>query len=56
MCENRDSGVKCTQWHTLIFEGQARVDMRYVCPKNVKKMLLGQARSTYWRKWAEARE
>ena len=32
------------------------MDKRYVCPADVKKMLLGQARSTYWRKWAsEAR-
>ena len=33
-----------------------RVDMRHVCPKDVKKMLLGQARSTYWRKWAAKHE
>ena len=26
--------------------------MRYVCPKDVKKMLLKQARSFYWKKWA----
>ena len=25
--------------------------MRYVCPKDVKNMLLKQARSTCWRKW-----
>ena len=37
----------------LDFEGQVRVDMRYVCPKGVKKMLLGQATSTFWRKWAK---
>ena len=35
----------------FFFEGQVRVDMRYVCPKDVKKMSLGQARSAYWRKW-----
>ena len=39
MCETRDLGIK---WPTLIFEGQVRVDMRYVCPKDVKKMLLQQ--------------
>ena len=26
------------------------MDMRYVCPKDVQKMLLGQARSIYWPK------
>ena len=26
--------------------------MRFVCPKDVKKMLLQRARSVYWKKWA----
>ena len=26
--------------------------MRYVCPKDVKKMLVQQARSVYWKKLA----
>ena len=56
MCETLDLGIKWPQWHTLIFEGRVRVDMRYVCPKYVKKMSLGQARSTYWRKWAASHE
>ena len=43
----RDSGLG----HSV-----ATVDMRYVCPKDVKKMLLGQARSTHWRKWAAKHE
>ena len=30
--------------------------MRYVCPTGVKKLLLGQARSTYWSKWAAKHE
>ena len=30
--------------------------MRYVCPKDEKKMLLKQARSTYWKKWAAMHE
>ena len=55
MCETRDLGTKVATMHTLIFEGQVRVDMRYVCPKDVKKMFLGQA-STYWRKWAAKQE
>ena len=27
--------------------GQGRVDMRFVCPRDVKKMLLKQVRTTY---------
>ena len=52
MCETRDLGIKWPQWHTLIVEGQAQADMRYVCPKDVKKMLLKQARTVHWKKWA----
>ena len=33
-----------------------KVDMRYVCPKDVKKKLLKQARSTYWKKWEPKHE
>ena len=43
-------------WHTLIFEGDRSIDMRYVCPKDVKKMLLQQARKVYWKKWAAKHE
>ena len=32
------------------------MDMRFVCPKDVKKMLLKQAKSTYWKKWAAKHE
>ena len=56
MCETRDLGVKWPHWHTLIFEGDRRIDMRYVCPKDVKKMLLQQARAVYWEKWAAKHE
>ena len=28
MCETRDLDFKWPQWHTLLFEGHARVDMR----------------------------
>ena len=51
----RDSGLGrqvATLAH-LDFEGQVRVDTRSVCQKDVKKMLLGQATSTFWRKWAK---
>ena len=38
MCGTLDLGIK---WpHTLIFEGEVRIDKRYVCPTDVKKMLL----------------
>ena len=52
MCETRDLGIKWPFWHTLVFEGDRSIDMRYVCPKDVKKMLLQQARKVYWKKWA----
>ena len=50
MCETLDLGLKWPHWHALIFEGDRRSDMRYVCPKDVKKMLVQQARSVYWKK------
>ena len=30
--------------------------MRYVCPRDVKKMLVQRARSVYWKKWAAKHE
>ena len=56
LCETRDLGIKWPHWHTLISEGNVRNDMRYVCPKDVKKMLVQQARSTYWKKWEAKHE
>ena len=56
MCETRDSGIKWPQWHTLIFEGEIRVDMRYVCPKDVKNMLLQRAWTVHWKKWVAKHE
>ena len=29
-----------------------KIVMRFVCPKDDKKMLLQRARSVYWKKWA----
>ena len=40
MCETRDLGIKWQRCHTLILEGEVRIDMRCDCPKDVKKMLL----------------
>ena len=46
-CETCDLGIRWPSWHTLIFEGDGRIDMRYVSPKDVKKILLQQARSVF---------
>ena len=56
MCETRYLGIKWPQRHTLTFERQVRVYVRYVCPEDVKKILLGQARSAIWREWAAKHE
>ena len=37
MCESRDLGITWPPWHTLMFEEQVAVDMRVVCPHDVKK-------------------
>ena len=50
MCQTRDLGIKWPQRHTLLFEGQVAVDMRLVCPQNVKKMLLKQNTMVCWKK------
>ena len=42
VCESRP-GYQVAALHTLIFEGDRNIDMRYVCPKDVKNMLLQQA-------------
>ena len=56
MCETRDLGIKWPHRQTLIFEGDRSLDMRYVCPKDVKKMLVQEARSVRWKKWAAKHE
>ena len=56
MRESRDLCIKWPHWHTLIFEGDRRIDMRDVCPKDGNKMLLQQARAVYWKKWAAKHE
>ena len=33
--ETRDLGVKWPQWHTLMFSDEIKIDMRFVCPKDV---------------------
>ena len=56
MCETRDLGVKWPRRHTVIFSNETRIDMRFVCPRDVKKMLVQTARSVYWKKWAAKHE
>ena len=56
VCETRDLGIKWPQWHTLLFDGQCRVDMIFVCLRDVKKMLLKQIRTTCWKKLASRHE
>ena len=41
---------------TLIFEEQAKVDMRVVRPRDVKKMLLKQARMVCWKRLSAKHE
>ena len=36
----------------MIFSDEMKIDMRYVCPKDVLKMLVQRPRSVYWKKWA----
>ena len=50
MSETRDLDIKWPQWHTLLFEGQVAVDMRVVCPRDVKKMLVKQVTRVNWKK------
>ena len=40
MCETRDLGIKWPHWNTLTFEADRNIDIRYVCPTDVKKMRL----------------
>ena len=56
MCETRDLSMRWPQRHTLILEGQEKVVMRMFCPQDVKKILLKQARTTDWKKWAARHE
>ena len=51
-CETRDLDIKWPYRQILVFSYEMKIDMRYVCPKDVKKMLVHRARSVYWEKWA----
>ena len=56
MCETRDLGIEWPCWHTLVFSSEITIDMRFVCPKDVRKMLVQRARSVSWKKWAAKHE
>ena len=56
MCETRDLGFKWPYWHTLVFSDEIKIDMRYVRPRDGKKMLVQRARSVFWKKWAATHE
>ena len=56
MCETRDLGIKWPHWNTLIFGNDTKINMGFVCPKDVKKMLVQTARSVYWKKSAATHE
>ena len=56
MYETRDLGFKWPYWHTLVFSDEITIDMRCVCPKDVKQMLVQRARSVYWKKWSAEHE
>ena len=36
MCETRDLGKRLPQLHTLMFSDEINIDMRLVCPKDLK--------------------
>ena len=50
MRETRDLDISWPQWHTLLFEAHVAMDMRVVCPQDVKKMQLKQARMVHWKR------
>ena len=37
MSETRDLGIKWPCWHTLVLGDEIKIDVRHVCPKDVKK-------------------
>ena len=52
MSETGDLGILWPQSHALMYEGQVAVDMRVVCPQDVRVMLLKQAGRVSWKRWA----
>ena len=56
MCETRDLGVKWPHRHAQTFKGDRNINIKHVCPKDVKKMRLQKASTVYWKKWAAKHE
>ena len=56
MCGTRNLGIKWKYWHTLVCSSEITIDMRFVCPRDGRKMLVKRARSVYWKKWAAKHE
>ena len=56
MCETRDLDIKWPYWHTSVLGDEINIDMRHVCPKDVKQMLVQRARPVYWKKWVAKHE
>ena len=56
MCETRGLGIKWPCWHTSVLGDEIKMDVRYVCRKYVKEMLVQKSRSVYWKKWAAKHE
>ena len=54
--KTRDLCFKWSYWRTLVFSDEIKIDTRYVCPKDVKKMLVQRVRSVYWKKWTAKHE
>ena len=53
-CKSSDVGIKRPHWHTLMFEGEVRIDMRHVRLKDVKKRFCsGQRQSTGRSGWSQ---
>ena len=39
-----------------MFSDEMKIDMRFVCPEDVKRMVVQRARSVHWKKWAAKHE
>ena len=35
MCETHGLGIQWPHWHTLMFSDEMKIDMMFVCPKDV---------------------
>ena len=47
MCETRDLGIRWPHRHTSIFEGEVRIDMRYVLPKRREEDALASGQVSF---------